>query len=301
MKKLYSFLILIIIILPAHSQLQSDLIWNRKNINPAFTAPTKAWDINAQYNRQWMGYKDGPQNILFSTEKYFPKIKSGFGIEEAFGRNGAIKDSYCKIYYNFRHNFRDDIMLSVGTSAGLGRTAIDVAKLNFDDPNNNDHLLYTSRPLYFPLLNAGATFKIKSHSISLSCNNLVNTTILTNITNSDYVISYRNLFATYSFRFRLGEAVSLTPQVYYVQSLQINRNNYGAILDLSVREFLSAGFVLGSNSFRTTVNNNIAIYISGTFFRILKAGYYFTYSHSGVSNATYGEHAIRLGVLLGRK
>jgi len=285
-------IIILLILLTGHVALQAqivnDLVLNRKNFNPAFTAPTKDLTIDAQLNAQRLVSHYGIWGTYLTAEKYFPKIKSGFGIEGGFQQNTILNTYYGKLYYNYRHYFTDDFMIAAGTSIGINR-------IEYDDFYTNDPIVFPSEPIYYPILNIGAMTKIKKHTIGISCNQLIGMYFY----NSRSNIKNFNLF--YSYRIKLNDRFALTPGVYDILYSGFHYNVAGIMADLSYKNMINAGFILSNGNQRSISNCVISGYASALISGRIRIGYGFDFRAYKAISSYYASHYFRLGVLLGKK
>ena len=104
-----------------HDILLTQQWFSRINRNPASTGNSDYLDMFLLTRRQWTGVENMPQSNLMNVHSYFDKIRSGLGLSLSYDNPGGIANANinAKIPYAYHVNLKENLLLSLGVSAGI--------------------------------------------------------------------------------------------------------------------------------------------------------------------------------------
>lgn len=122
-------------------------LFNNNIANPFSINPSQAGisgnKILFQHRKQWVGIQGAPEKTLVTSEWRLPKSKTALGFSLSRDQSNVIANtsSYATLARHF--DLKKDHRLSFGASAGVRHNAIDFARVNVQDLD--DDLLFDDR------------------------------------------------------------------------------------------------------------------------------------------------------------
>jgi type IX secretion system PorP/SprF family membrane protein len=141
-------------------------IFNNFLLNPALSGMENYTDVRIGYRQQWQGIADAPRTSFFSAnmalgDKYLWKnalslpengnppmsrnytqnytaspAHHGIGLVALIDKAGPISNMNIDLTYAYHLELQDAMNLSVGTSIGINRVALDVNAIHLEDQND---------------------------------------------------------------------------------------------------------------------------------------------------------------------
>lgn len=319
-----SILLLFSLICYAQENLRStQYIFNNYLINPAISGIDNYTDVKLGYRNQWKGLEGAPvtQYISvnapigedfvrssvnsFSGSGYNPMSRSyvntytsaephhGIGFYALTDKAARVRQTNISGTYAYHLGLRYDVNLSVGISAGIASTSIDVANVTVDDPT--DPLLSADynnkiRPdvgagfwLYSPRFFAGASAKQILGYRSKTANRQNN------------LPAYQTtvFYGTVGYKFFVDEDIAFIPSALLTYWLSaptaIDANLKIAYQD----KFWIGGSLRNNDSFSALAGFNIA--------SLINICYSYDVTTSALRSVNNGTHEIVLGILLNNR
>lgn len=298
-------------------------IFNSFLINPAVSGIDNYTDLKLGYRNQWRGLEGAPvtqyisvhapigQDFVrssvnsFSGAGYNPLSRSyvnsytsaephhGIGFYAMTDKAARIRQTNINGTYAYHLGLSYDVNLSVGVSAGISSTSIDVAAVTVD--NSSDPLLgadYNNklRPdvgagiwLYSPRFFMGASAKQVLGSRSITSNNQIS------------LAAYQStaFYGTAGYKFFVDEDIAFIPSALLSYWL-----NAPAALDANLKiayqdKFWIGGSLRNSDSFSALAGFNIA--------SLVNISYSYDVTTSALRSVNSGSHEIVLGILLNNR
>jgi len=233
MKKLIIFLFLTMSLgaYAQHDILLTQQWFSRINRNPASTGNSDYFDMFLLTRRQWLGVDNMPQSNLLNVHSYFDNIRSGLGLSVSYDNPGGIANSNinAKIPYAYHVNLKEDLLLSLGVSAGILYKSFDPSK----------HVLLHPDELgkeTFPSEKEGKLNPDFDFGVELSMPKFLFGASVTHLGffhNPDKLTTYNaamNFFAYARGNFVLNDNFDLAPSVVYLNYGKVNLTTFGANL-----------------------------------------------------------------------
>lgn len=139
------FLIAIAFVLSSFSLFaQQDLalsqqFFSRINKNPAGVGNISDIDAFLLGRYQWADMKDSPKSGVFNIQKFKPEINSGFGFSMSYDDLGVAKRMFNpKLVYAYNLKLKDELLLSLGLSAGVQYGYFDATQYILEDMTEID-------------------------------------------------------------------------------------------------------------------------------------------------------------------
>ena len=105
--------------------------------NPAFTGDGDAANAMFITRAQWTDFKGAPQLNIFTLDGSLMNKKAGVGVGLISDRKGISSRIGGNLSYSYKVNFKEDVHLSFGLSAGVIDQTLDYSKAiveNITDP-----------------------------------------------------------------------------------------------------------------------------------------------------------------------
>lgn len=166
-----NLLIILIVIFPLHLSAQliplsDQYLNNTLAINPSFAGSNDALSATISYRNQWVGFRDAPENLIFSvhTPVYNDRVGLGFLVEKTsvgvFNTTGLFGN------YAYRMEFNEG-KLALGL--GFGVTVYNVAWNRLEATDPDDELLMNSQSVaVLPDFSLGAYYYTPDYFIGFS-------------------------------------------------------------------------------------------------------------------------------------
>jgi type IX secretion system PorP/SprF family membrane protein len=262
-------------------------------INPAFAGCHNATSVTVQYRDQWTGFKDGPENLLFSAHAPVNLDRTGLGL--LINRNTLGIYNKTELYgnYAYRHEVYNG-KLALGLGFGFALYNIGWDGLNAVD--DDDALLPgNSESAFLPDFSVGAYYYTKKYFIGVSLPGFLSH--FNDAGSGKYRV--KNDFSAYNFFFTGGYEFDVSPVMTLLPTLlvKVQPNHATQVdcnLDLCLKEriWLGLGYRTGEmlmGSLQCQVNDQ------------LRLAYSFDYHVGSLGNYQKGSHEILLGYLFSYK
>ncbi len=283
-------------------------------INPAFSGTTYAPRIAATYRNEWPTFADNSTTVYStyaaSYEQFIPAFNSGIGILVLADNSGGglIKTTNFSASYAYRIVVNDDFMLKLGVQAGFKQSSVDWDRLVFldqldrvtgpIDPSGNpnptneirpDNLNKTIFDVGAGLLAYSSTFYggLALHHLTTPDEGFVNS----NASLADGLPLRLTLHGGAQFIVKEGNkrkpASFISPNILLLKQGDMGQINLGA--------YYSLGLVFAGGWYRHAFGNPDAVIgMVGFQYDILKIGYSYDFTVSGLTSSTGGSHEVSL-------
>jgi len=228
-----------------HDILLTQQWFSRINRNPASTGNSDYLDMFLLSRRQWFGVDNMPQSNLMNVHSYFDKIRSGIGLSVIYDNPGGIANSNvnAKIPFAYHVNLKEDLLLSLGVSAGILYKSFDPSKhvLLHEQEKELETFNYNEKTgKVNPDFDFGVELSMPKFLFGASVTHLgitrnqqtENKTDGTSVTSSN-LTSFNAPMHFYGYargNFALTETFDLTPSVVYLNTGKVNLLTLGANL-----------------------------------------------------------------------
>ncbi|MCQ2219489.1 MAG: PorP/SprF family type IX secretion system membrane protein [Paludibacteraceae bacterium] len=123
MRKLVIFVAMFMSFAIANAQrdlMLSQQFFSRLNANPAATGNSDDIDFFLLGRWQWIGVEDSPKSGVLNVSDYFETFRSGVGLTVSYDDVGiSNKTTIAKAAYAYHINLNENMLLSMGLSAGM--------------------------------------------------------------------------------------------------------------------------------------------------------------------------------------
>ncbi|MEI7502618.1 MAG: PorP/SprF family type IX secretion system membrane protein [Paludibacter sp.] len=210
--------------------------YNRANYNPASIARNDYIYLFSNVQKQWLGVNGSPAVFNVQASGFNYKLNSAFGISLVSDQLGLTQVLNPMLTYAYRLNFKSDVSLSMGISAGVFSRSIDGSQ--FEPTNMNDLALYSNlETTILPDANIGVELQSSHFVLGVS------STHLFSIIKTDY--SFLNSSHLYSYAIYKNTNSEV---MNYNVGLQMSAANNVAIMEgnVSVRFKHATGLTTGA-------------------------------------------------------
>ncbi len=117
----------------------SEQMFSRINQNPSAIGNNEKIQLFTATRLQWasQGLSTTPTSAMLNAHYYLDKIKSGFGLSFVYDELGLANQTIdAKICYAYNIDLREDLLLSLGLSAGVINKRFDPARHVWRDPSD---------------------------------------------------------------------------------------------------------------------------------------------------------------------
>lgn len=279
-------------------------------INPAFVGNTYAPKISINYRDQWPQFNNAFRTASVTYEQFLPAANSGLGLNVTSDHagGGVFQTNSVSGFYSYRLRLGESFFLKWGMEASVVQSKLDWNQLIFTDqidaffgatdgngnPNpsvetppedlNNAYLdVSTGLIVYNNRWYAGFSMKhITTPDIRyLTATNGLNDGLPIRTTfnvGSQFTLNFGN---------KKNRTAFISPSLIYTQQ--------GAFSQVNVGGFAKVGKVFAGAWFRhSNTNSDAPILLIGVEEGILKIGYSYDYTISGLANETGGSHEVSI-------
>ncbi len=281
MKKIIGILLMIMFYIGGNAQrdlMLSQQFFSRININPAGTGNTDDVDLFLLGRWQWMGIEDSPKSGVFNASNYFDNINSGLGLSVSYDDLGiSNRTLIAKAVYAYQVNLNDELLLSLGASAGI--------LYHYFDPTQ--HLLADPDEIGTPTFPSEVQKKVKPEAdfgIELTSPKFLFgasvTHLLNNSDNETTAVPGRHFYFYARGLFNLSETLDIAPAIVYMHKSKVDRLELNAMLfydkmlwgGITYRPDINAGF-----------SSNVVNFIIGIEYQDFRFGYAFEWGLGAVN------------------
>jgi type IX secretion system PorP/SprF family membrane protein len=325
MMKRYSVYLLVLLLFTISGYAQqkpqyTQYIFNNFLLNPALSGMENYTDVRIGYRQQWQGIADAPKTSFVSAhmalgDKYLWKnalslpengnppmsrnytqnytaspAHHGIGLVGVIDKAGPISNMNIDFTYAYHLKLQNAMNLSVGTSIGINRVALDINAITLED-ENDPALANTVVTQYKPDVGLGLWLYGARFFLGASMQQIIPQKLEFTSDNS-YTTGKQvpHLFITTGYKLFVADDISATP------SIMIKRVEAAPVsVDLNLKLSFADRFWLGgsyrrSDSFSAFAGLNINNFINLT--------YAYDLTISELRSYTSGSHEIVLGFQL---
>ncbi len=300
----------------------SQYLNNQFILNPAAAGEHEYFDIDLSFRQQWVGFDNAPQNyylsghtrlggkpkvianpslrmshpeeaIVSSESNVGGKIKHGVGGIVAADNYGPFKRLNISAAYALHIPVGENAHWSFGLNAGWGNMNFDQSMVSLATSNDAtfDQFTATNQRLNFLDVNVGTYFYSDKFFVGYSSNQLLQNSIYFGGAPSEGKLNVHH-FITGGVHLPLSEKLKLTPGV-----LLKYMNPAPLSFDLTARLTYEDKYFAGL-SYRH--GDAMIVMLGGYINDLIKIGYTFDYTVSGLSNYNSGGHEVLLGIMLNK-
>ena len=279
-----------------HDILLTQQWFSRINRNPASTGNSDYFDMFLLTRRQWLGVENMPQSNLMNIHSYFDNFRSGLGLSVSYDNPGGIANSNvnAKIPYAYHVNLKEEILLSLGVSAGILYKSFDPSKhvlLHEDEKNNPSTFPSEKEGKLNPDFDFGAELSLPKLLVGLSVTHLGVT--------QDAATTYNSPMHFYGYargNFALSELFDIAPSVVHLSTGRVNLTTFGA--NLFYKKMAWIGIDYRPPSFRQEDlqkwDYSMLTAMLGVEWNFFRIGYAYDLSLSKLSDLSYSTHELML-------
>lgn len=291
MKKIFIVLATLLFAVSAYAQqdlLMTQQFFSRINKNPAGIGNFEQIDAFLLGRFQWVDIKDSPKSGIFNVQTFKTELNSGFGFTMSYDDIGPAKGSFNpKAVYAYVLRLREDMVLSMGLSAGIQYAYFDASKYTPEDLTEitEDHDFIDDRVSeVHPDVDFGLEFSNPKYMFGVSGTHLLKYESTT--TQSAFHI---NGYGRYFWD--LSDNFVLAPALAYTWHDKVAVAEINAIL--FYKNFLWGGMTYHPDMFNKFGTNPIA-FMLGAEYKNFRIGYTFDYNFGNVSKLSGSAHEIML-------
>jgi hypothetical protein len=260
----------------------SDVLFNRKKINPAVFKDSSIISIDFLQKADWIGTTNSPSGVMISLESNFPGTKSGIGLDAEFfrfGDNMLKKQSY-ELFYKYMILDKNNLKINIG--AGFGFAQYKAKSMMFD--SNFDLSTETNR---FQSVSSGLGGQVlfKNHNLGVAYNNYLLKTDITDHNGNEQHDALAKFTANYSYCLQLNNSLCLNPELVYFRTKQ--GNLFVLNTALIIKRIIRTGIFADSNK-------EFGGMFSCELWKFLEFGYAFTYKKDDEEHIR-GTHVFKAG------
>ncbi len=278
-------------------------------LNPALTGTTFGPRISLNYRNQWPAYPNAYVTYSGSYDQYVEPLSSGFGIYAMsdLAGDGIYKTNSIHLSYAYNLRISDEFALRAGFQGGIIQRRVDWDRLVFldqldpifgpTDPANNPFPTNENRPdnLNKVLLdlNAGLLAYSEMFYVGVAIHHI-------NAPDEGF-LDVDNSFATLPIRMTVhgGAEVKFGDQPRFGRGPFVSPNflftKQGNFWQANVGAYANGGMFFGGLWYRHSGSNgDAAIALGGIQRGMLKIGYSYDYTISGLASRTGGSHEVSL-------
>ncbi len=288
-KRVVAFLLTLCpLILNAQTDIQlSHQLFNRVYYNPAAAGASQYINGSLIARQQWTGFSGAPKTIVFSTDGYLPKIKSGLGVSAVVDKLGIENSINVNFAYSYHIRLAAKTNLSLGLSVGILYRSVDKDKAIFADPSDPNVGLYLQDDSKIePDFNFGIELNHENFTFGAAVTHLSNPSI----TKKD-LVSGRHFYLYGRYRIELTEDWDLVP------TLAAQNNNKSFQMEANAMAFYKKRYWAGA-SYRVNdelKGESVVAMVGLYIIDFLKLGYAYDINVGDIGSYSSGSHEIMLG------
>ena len=293
--------------------LTSQYYQNLPAYSPAFTGANDYWDIRTGLRSQWTGFEGAPKLGYISgygvirrnfdgnesgvrSQKFFPGegTKLGVGGYVLSDDQGPLTHMEGMANFAVHIRFSGNKYLSLGTSAGITNSKVDVSELTARDAENDitfqNYINNAGSTTNFNL-NASLGFYSKKFYVSYGMMQLTNQKISGDAMFVSNARVRNNVLA--------GVVSQITPKIELLTNIFYRfEKNIPASFDLGVRARYNENLTFG---FAYRNDNTLVTMLGISINDLVRLGYSYDYKTSDFNNFNNSSHEIVIGVMLFRQ
>ena len=276
------------LILNAQTDMQlSQQLFNRVYYNPAAAGASQYINGSLIARQQWSGFSGAPKQIVFSTDGYLPKIKSGLGVSAIVDKLGLENSININASYSYHIRLAAKTNLSFGLSIGVMYRSVDKDKVIFNDPNDPNAVLYLQENSKTePDFNFGVELNHENFTFGAAVSHLSNSS-----TTKKDLISGRHFYLYGRYRIELTEDWDLVPTLAAQNSIKSFQVEVNAMAFYKKRYWAGASYRANDKLESESVVAMLGLYITD----FLRLGYAYDLNVGDIGSYSSGSHEIMLG------
>jgi len=300
----------------------SQYLNNQFIINPAAAGEHEYFDIDLSFRQQWVGFDNAPQNYYLSGHTRLGKkpmtisnpslrtshpdeaitssttgsskgLKHGVGGVLAADNYGPFKRISFSGAYAAHIPIGDELHLSIGANIGFANMNFDETQISLATSSDAtfDQFTASNQNINFVDMNVGTYLYSKKFFIGYSSNQLLQNSIYFGGTPAEGKLNVHH-FISGGVNFDLSDKLVLTPGI-----LLKYMNPAPVSFDLTTKLTFDDKYFAGL-SYR---HGDAAIVMLGAYINnMIKIGYTYDFTLSGLSDHNSGGHEILLGIMLNK-
>jgi type IX secretion system PorP/SprF family membrane protein len=296
MKKIYSLLMVLLLIVsfknanaqdPSFTQFYANPLY----LNPAFAGSTICPRVCINYRNQWPAITGTYVTTSASIDRYVYGIKSGLGLIVTNDRagEGTINTTNISGIYSYQIPVNRVFSINVGFQATYGQKTLDWNKLTFGDMiNDKDGFVYSTNETQgkskksFVDFSAGAVGFSKRYFVGFAVHHLTQP--------DESLLAEQGSKLPMKFTGHLGAVIpvgngaSISPNILFQKQQDFQQLNLGI--------YVTKNSLVGGLWYR---NRDSFIVLIGIQHGMFKVGYSYDVTVSRLTNATGGSHELSLG------
>ncbi len=277
-------------------------------LNPGFTGMTDAPRFNLNYRYQYPSFGVAYKSLMFSVDKAWRAMHSGFGLRFALddAGDGILKNTSASLNYVYQLSLRSGFKLHMGLDLTFGQFRLDQTKLVFGDqldpflgqifnggvPQSTSEIIDQNQRNYLST-GMGVVAQSDRYFLGISLHNLNSPDIsfLKRVENGDLPVraSVQGGFFIPLRDLGITSLASINPVFNYIRQRQARQLEAGAIWHSDIVQ-------LGILYRQVKQNADALIFSLGMERDMFRIGYSYDFTLSQLSGATGGTH--ELGVLI---
>lgn len=266
--------------------------FSRINRNPASTGNSDKVDLFFLTRQQWYGVDDAPRTNLINVHSYFDGIRSGLGLSVFYDKTGiATSQTIAKLAYAYHLNINENMLLSLGVSAGVLNKAVDFSKHELQDPE--EYGMPT-----FPEGEESKTNADFDFGIELSTPKFLFGGSITHLANQrDDLTSFTAAQHHYLYargNFVLDENFDLAPSVVYLNTGKINMLTVGSMLFYKKMYWIGIDYRPPTPSDFDIYDYSVITAMLGVEWNLFRIGYSYDLSLGKLTNLATSTHELML-------
>jgi len=266
---------------------------NEMAINPAVSGKDDYADVRSNNRYQWVGVTDAPRTYMLTLHGPIKVKNMGIGMNLYTDIVGPTRRTGLNFSYAYHMKVKDDMLLSMGLSAGVLQWGIDGSKLILRD-DGDQNLLSTYQTTYVPDFGAGLYFHKKDRfyfGLSLPQIYQAPIKLYEGAGKNSKIVNHFNLNGAY--KFDLGDDFKIEPSFLVKYEIPTPPK-----IDVGMRVIYQEQIWLGG-AYR---HNDAFTALIGYFYKnYLMIGYSFDFTTTNIKKYSTGTHEIMLGIRFSRK
>ncbi len=191
---------------------QSQYMYNKFSINPAYAGAENGIPISLNFRRQWVGIEDAPITQTLSAHAFTGKFV-GMGISFFNDVTGPTRRTGMNLSFarHLQLDDREEKWLSFGLAGTIHSFSFDQSKLTLDDPND-PAITGSFYNEFSPDINFGVYYSTADYYAGFSVSNILQSkTDLFNLDANHGNQIVRTYFLTAGYKFILSEDFAFEP------------------------------------------------------------------------------------------
>ncbi|MBL4578512.1 MAG: type IX secretion system membrane protein PorP/SprF [Flavobacteriales bacterium] len=271
-----------------HDAMFSQYMFNKLIVNPGYAGSTGTFNAASAYRRQFIGLEGSPRIQAITLDGQIKNKPMGLGLKAIHETIGVTSKNKISAIYAYHLDLAKG-RLSLGVEGGIFNQSIDFSGLRKTVPDDNAipigkesilvpdaafGLYYSSEKLFL----GGALYHLLQNELNYSGYTGNDRTLISKLSSHSYVL------AGYTFKPKENLRIEPSLLLKYVAGAPVQ-------IDMNINATFKNVFTIGG-TYRT--QNTIVFLFQYSFKDLVKFGYAYDYSISGLSSYGFGTHGITL-------